>query len=523
MQVDKKLLQKISKALSNSDFDIAAGLREDEFNNFFVAHYKQQMAAGGGVYVAKDVPLPDLQLKYSYSVDAAITAELAPLTARDFGKIMSAWVASVPELLRFGHAPSTLPATAIGTITDPPPPNVRLRAPKITLTLTADDGSINPPATLSFSMRITGFISARTAGNQVTITIVPVDARIDDPAAFKKSLDDVIKRLGFRQQAPFSGDCVPLEQLIKHIINVVLASKIGSFVKEFSLPVPIHLFNNVALVSVGLDVVEKLVVVLAKVGITASVDRTSADIMKIPTNPTKADIEAARARIARDADISGVEKATIKEVSAAADYPNRGLFLLLHQRFFQIMANTFLIVSSGQQGGGGVGPIFYNYGWSMRTWNPIATIIGNTLEIDVDCEGRAWAQAGIHTHCGDISAGVSATADALPAKTNTIFYFENNSRELWMALGATPFTVSWSIGGLPWPLNDAIAALLDLFTDLGVVFIAAWGLRWKHKLTTLPDYFPGTQLKYDLSLDQQIVADQGSGALMAAGSVNFKS
>jgi hypothetical protein len=104
-----------------------------------------------------------------------------------------------------------------------------------------------------------------------------------------------------------------------------------------------------------------------------------------------------------------------------------------------------------------------------------------------------------------------------------MFFFDNQNRELWTSLAAQPFVITWTIGGLPWPLNDAVAGLLDIFTNLGVAFIAAFGIRWKQKLTTVPDYFPGTQLKYDLNLDQQVVADPSTGALMVAGTVNFKS
>ena len=215
--------------------------------------------------------------------------------------------------------------------------------------------------------------------------------------------------------------------------------------------------------------------------------------------------------------------AAMKKMSASATYPNKGLFLLLHQRFFQTLADALLVTSGSHQDGGNFGPIFYSYGWSFKTFNPTATINGNDLLISVYCQGDADAEAGVHTHCGDIAARVSASASASPAKTSTIFYFDNGNRELWMSLAAQPFTLQWSIGRLPWPLGDAVAKLLEIFSDLTVLFIAAFGLRWKQKLTKLPDYFPGTQLSYDLAMDKQVVLDAASGALMAAGSVNFKS
>jgi hypothetical protein len=407
---------------------------------------------------------------------------------------------TVPELKRYSKPPSTLSDKAAGSIVDPPPANVQLKAPKMTLTLTADDGSIHPPAVLKFSLTATGYLSASTSGNNAVLTIVPISLRLDNPGLFQKALAAVLKQRGFRTKGD-DPDCIPLEQLIRHIVNAVIGPRLSSFVKSFYFPVPIKLFNDIEVVSVGLDIVDKFAVVFATVGI-GNVDTRLVTAVAEKPNVTK--------------------KARVLELESVASYPNRGLFLLLGQNFFQLLANALLVYSAGKRDGGSWNGFFYDYGWSMRTWSPQAAISGNNLLIAVNVEGKASAEVGIHTHCGDIKAGVGAQADALPARAATQFFFANNSRELWMQFEAMPFTVKWSIQGLPWPLSQILGFLLDLFTNLGVAFISAWGLRWKQKLTTIPNQFPGTQLQYDLSLDQQIVADPSSGDLMAAGSVHFK-
>lgn len=524
--VSGALLKKVAKILDASNFDIAAGLREDEIRNFLTAHYGQQCPGGipGGVYAGGGT-LDELGLTYTFTVDAPIVATVAPLTAARFGALMQAWIATVPELAAFGAPPLALPPQASGTISDPPPPNIQLNAPQITLTVSATDGSINPPAVLQFSMTATGYVAASTSGDMVTVTVVPIAVRLDNPAGFQKQVISVLKDRGFDKKNDPDPNCIPLQKLILHIVNAVIAPKLSGFIQEFTFPVPIKLFNNVSILGVDLDVVDKLVVILATVGFSSpALNNTSFMIIEPQEIHSKKDkvVSIANSEFAQGAGDSK-KRAKMKKLDVSANYPNKGIFLLMHQRFFQVLADALLVISDGQQGGGSAGPIFYSYSWSIKTWGPTATINGNQLALSLNCEGRAGASAGIHTHCGDVSGGVSATADALPAQFDAIFYFDNNARELWTSVAPQPFTLSWNITGLPWPLSDIIAVLLDIFSDLGIAFITALGLRWKLKLTTLPDYFPGTQLKYDLNLDQQVVADSSTGALMVAGSVNFKS
>jgi hypothetical protein len=515
-------LKRVFNVLSNSDFDLAAGLREDEFNNFFAAHYKHEFAGNGGVYVGGG-RLEDLKLNYSYKVETPVVIALSPLTSKGFARVLASWFSTVPELSDYSTIPNPLPKNAAGAISDPPPPNVIVRAPKMALTIKTDSG---PQVTIEFSLRVTGYITATTTPNQVQIRITPIDARIDDPGAFKTQVDVALKKLGFRLAAGNDPDCIALRQVIFHIANVVLASKVASFVKELDLPVPIKLFDNVSIVSAGLDIVEKLVVVLAKVGVTSSALESS-QVLPTGDNPealkdaTSLALKRAEAEF-RESGGSREKAAKIAELKKIPNYPARGLFLLMHQRFFQLLADRFLVLSQSETGGGSWGPFFYKYGWSMKTWGPVAAVVGNGLQLSVNAEAGAWGEAGMHTHCGDISARLGASADALPAKFMATFYFDNNSRELWVTVDPQPFTLQWHIDGLPWPFNDLVAKFLDVFTDLGIAFIVLLGVRWKRKLTTLPSTFPGTSLQFVLTLDKQIVADPSSGALMAAGSVDFK-
>jgi len=518
--VDGSILRAIAARLAASTFDVAAGLREDELDGFLKAHYQQQSQGGhpGGVYIGQG-SLDDLGLKYSYSIGSPVTIALAPLSNAQFSRVMQSWMSTVPEIDSFGT-----PQAGVPTLTDVPPPNVQLQAPSITLSVSATDGSINPPATLTFSMTATGFISVTSSGGQAVVTIVPIDIRLDNPGTFQAALSALISALGFRDNAPPDSDCVSLKKLILHIVNSVIAPKLSSFVKEFHFPVPISLFDGVLITSVGLDVVNKLLVILANVSksnaVTAHLDvfAISPSDAKTRANDATTYAQEEHAKLIAGG-AGGVPPVTV--LQDAITYPNRGIFLLMRQSFFQTLADALLVTSASNQGSSG-GTIFYRWWWSMRTWNPITAIAGNGLAVSVDVQGSAGAEVGIHTHCGDISAGVSASASATPARADTVFSFQNQSRELWMSLALRPFTVNWTIGDLPWPLNKVIAALLDLFTDLGIQFIVAFGLRWKRKLTNVPDVFPGTQLTYDLSLDQNVIADPGTGALLVAGTITFK-
>ena len=89
MKVNGGILKTVAKLLDSSDFDVAAGLREDEFNNFLTAHYKQQSVSGkpGGVYIGGG-SLDDFGLLYTYSINASIVATIAPLTSARFKGLM---------------------------------------------------------------------------------------------------------------------------------------------------------------------------------------------------------------------------------------------------------------------------------------------------------------------------------------------------------------------------------------------------------------------------------------------------
>ena len=141
-------LKKTFVQLTQSAYDLAGGLREDVFNDFLTAHWSNDYPKPDTVYKGGD-RLADLLLRYDYDITAAAKIDLAPFTKKAFAKIYRSWIDTVPELHRYVTKPPKEPTTPYetGKFGDPPPENVKLLVPSVTLTLTPDGG---PSAQLSF-------------------------------------------------------------------------------------------------------------------------------------------------------------------------------------------------------------------------------------------------------------------------------------------------------------------------------------------------------------------------------------
>lgn len=515
-------LRKAFQLVASSGYELAAGLREDSLNDFLVSHWKTETSSSSSVYRGGG-RLDDLELSYEYAVAAPGQLDLAPLTDAQFQKLYASWVATIPELSRFLGSPEGLPKEVqkLGSIADQPPPNVRVTIPKLKLMIKTDSG---PQVTLDIGIRATAYIAVYKESGRHVVKITPIDVRLVDARSVAKAVDEALARLGI--ECRDNGDCIALKKVIFHIANVVLAKQIGSFITKLELPLPIDLFDGVAINNADLEIVDDLMVVLANIAVVSAAPSPARAGLVETNDPEELRRFAERELQSAEADFkSGPgndrKAAGVENLTANTRYPNRGVFLWLHQRLFQLLADKLLVMEDGKEHCDTWFIFKFCYGWFMKTWAPVAKILGNSLDVDLGFQGGAWAKACITTHCGDLCHTISATATAKPkARVETTFYFDNN--ELWMSSKPQPFFVDWEVGGLPWPFNKFIEFFLEVLTNLTLVFIVALGKRWKRKLTTLPSYFPGTSLTYTAAFDQYIVKDPDDSALMALGEVDFK-
>jgi len=503
---------RIAKLLNDTGYDVAAGLSEATLNDFLNAHWKSENASASSLYKGDGVAA-EVGLSWHYEVRSAAVIDLMPISAAAFARVYKSYLATVPELAR--HMPplrqGVMEANELGQLGDNPPPNVQLQIKNLFVQLTPNGGK---PVNFEYALTVTGIIQTEIVNGANILRILPISAKVTDPAALRGKIGSL-----FQTQAQMGPDCVALEKLVLYILNVVLANRIGSFVRQFELPVPIRVVNGVKITRVDLQVLADQLVMMGYLGRQAG--RPAAqelfDLQHADATATRQIAHALDSRVQAQAPQAEVLTVSNAMTALASQWPARGIFVILHQRLFQAIAATLHTQVSHQSGGSVIG-IHYSLDYEFDAGNATAIVTDTGLDVSADIHAHAGARAWISTHCGDVSAGVSADTAGHP-KFDARFSFEGRD----VVLTTTPerFTLNWNFGGLPFPLNKILGYILDILSDALIAVLALIGLSWKTKLTSLPDTFPGTDLKYDLKLDRRVIKDTSQPALLILGEVDF--
>lgn len=512
-------LSNAMRELNRSTFDVAAGINERTLNDFFDAHWKRERQKPGGIYRGEG-HLGEVGIRYAYNVKTPVSIDVSPLSQRAFARVFKGWASTVPELAAGSESLLQLP-----TGLNVPPPNFQIGVGNLSLTITTDTGI---KVVLSVKIKVTGYVTTDNADDVATIRLIPIDARVEDQATILASIEKSIGPVNKNNKE----DCVELRKLILYIVNVLIANRIGSFVKEFDIPLPLRLIDGVSITSLDLSVLEDTIFVKSTLDPT-KVKVAASQIGEFVESRNLSEFEQVSAYVAgeyksirqvqslRTSESGEAVRVTVSSLNRSR-VPNKGLFLILHQRFFQILADKFLVYDQRKVDSGSWNGINYEVGTHLRAWNPLAEVVGSGLNVSANFEGRAWARAWIKTHCGDISKTVSASLSGR-ARLGTLFYFTAGKRqELWMQARLRSFPTKWRIGGLPFPLNKIIAFILTLLTNFVIAFAAAFGARWKTKLTSIPNKFPGTDIEFEPNFEQRVSQYASEKALMIAAEPDFK-
>ncbi len=507
--------------LNALNYDLAGGLREDSLNDFFEAHFESESRSADSVYKGGG-KLPEIALEYAYDIKEQAHIDLAPIAPPKFAAIFASWSETVPELKRHGKAAFSLNS----------PANVAVTVNKIQLTVKAfPDGQPPIVVDLVLGIKVTAFVEVIDELGSHRLRITPIAARIVDQGSFLKQLDAALAstnknlKLAATDKAA-SPDCTSLRRMIVHLVNVLLAGKISKFVQEFDLPIPIELFDNISIVAADVDIVNDLLVVLARVDRSPSalnkIAEASASRFEKEFDLDFHDIVQGKQREARERlrQLSKPPKEHSLPAAKASSYPNRGIFLIISQRFMQMVADAKLNYAKSEKKCDGWAIFKFCYDWFLRVWNPKASVHGNDqVRIAADFQGGGGAKVCIETHCGDICHRIGATARATPALKAYLLF---KSDELWIDPIPEFFKVDWDVDGLPPPFKQFVEWILELLTYNAQLFVAAWLYFYQTKLTSLPTTFPGTQLEFDVDFDTKAVRLPGEDALVAMGEIDFK-
>ncbi|NIA14815.1 MAG: hypothetical protein GWP08_12125 [Nitrospiraceae bacterium] len=502
----RAVLKALTRKTKLGKFDLAAGVDEAILTDFGRAHHAKDYPNASTVYKGAG-KLEDLRLEFRYDIETPAAFDLAPIP--NFKSIYRAWALQVPEIRQ------NKDRKGFEAFLEQVPPSVKVHVPSVRMVVKPFEGA---EVEFRYAFTVTAFVEMTASGD---VRITPLGAVLDNPKAFEKALAQAIARS--RNAAGKSENtCYELRELIRHIVNVLLAGRISSFVREIDLPSAIDLFGGVQLKNVRVEVLQNFLVLASDIGVSEEraaqllLDTVLDDEERVVAYAAEAE-EAVNRMMP-----SPKEKAGIVALSAlaAGGLPDKGLFLYMSQNFFNTLANRLI----RYDGHGGKckrkGALEYCYSWFLRVWDGAARIAGNGLDVSFKFSGGAGARARLHTHCGATPwVGVSITATTDPTgKFRSDFYVKDN-RELWMSAGPHPFKVQWHFGGIPWPLNKIFALIFNLITNIGIGLTAYLGKRWHRRIASFPATFPGTGLTYKAKLNKRLVNVNGRLALL--GTIKF--
>jgi hypothetical protein len=513
MPVQEQSLRAASAALHASTYDVAAGLSEATLTDFLAAHHGAEEASASSIYRGKG-RAAEIGLSWSYHVKSPARLDLMPIAPATFARVYAGWMRTVPELARYVDARRPLGSepNEAGTLADDPPPNVQVQVANVEVIVETDTGIKVP---FNYAVTITGFVEVTAEDDTRVLRIVPVAAKVTDPAALNALVASAVPKATGMPAA----DCVELRKLILYLLNVLIANRIGSFVRQFSLPVPIDVVQGVTIGDVGLEVVDDLLVLMGRLSTTPAVvsneqaalesgdhDRIMMAAQTAKSTPTSLAADAQR-----------IPVRSLGERAALGPWPARGLFIILHERLFQAFAATVGYQTSAESCRSAFG-LKGCLGYAMRVWGVTAQVRANALHIAAQFQASGWLKVCISTHCGSKCHTVSANPESRP---NFDAVFAIRGRELWLTAAPGAFDIRWKIGGLPWPFNRLIEWALNTLSDVALLFARILYRQFEQKLTTFPEVFPGTSLRYTPSLDRQILKDPTQPALMILGELDF--
>ncbi len=482
-------------------FDLAVGAHENLFNNFLTAHHKIDYASPSSVYRGQG-EYPDLRLEFGYDIPNAATIDLAP--------IAEAKQESRRQLLLLPPVFAARKLQAMRRLLDAPEANLKIRVPKISLSLKVE-GMIKPVIlTYAFSVLARVEIDANR-----DLRFTPIKGEVEDPERLERDLQKLERR-----HAKAVGDptCYEVMDLIKHLINVTIANRISNFVQVIDLPSVVKIIQGFGLGDFNVQVMENFVVVTAK-AMTVAASLTT----RIPTyQEVKDHLDEEIASIQKRVNDRLAGAVQAKLFNMRANLPDKWLFAFLTLNLFQQAANAALNFqdSSGDHGKE-FGFIEWEWGLSYYVRNPKLAFAGDELHVDVDAGGAAFARARADTCCGATPwFGVSASLIPKPeARLKTKFYVKGGDT-LMMSAGTRPMWLHVDFKGLGWPLDQVISIILSAILSFLFLVGDIIGARWTKELAKLPAKFPGTSIPAKGELDGKIPIVDGKH-LAVTGKITF--
>jgi len=339
-------------------FDLSASINQSTLNNFLTVHHAVEYPKAQNVYKGSG-NISQINLAYAYDVQAAgqiILNPPAPAAGTDdFATKYKKWALNMPEILA-----SRKVSTGVLDFINTPPPNVEVVIPQVSITVTFTPLNTPTPKPVSVTLNysVTAMGSVRLTSQNI-LQIVPVSVVVSDATAFNAQKALAMQQL--KTAGALTADpCTQYEQLIEYVANELVAGRISTFIMNFPLPTPIHLFGSVGLANLGLSIANNYITITANAVLDASVPAITPAPRAVTTGATVPTFEVMNEGVSVAVAPASGKGASAQKTKAADPAPAPaapGVILLISNNFFQLLADQFLNIS-GQGSKNGSASIF---------------------------------------------------------------------------------------------------------------------------------------------------------------------
>lgn len=509
------------------DQDVAAGVHESSLNSFLATHHEIHYSVGGPSLYKGGDKVDQLKLKWSYDVAKPASIDISPLSAAE-QKLVSDSLRRQPEFLRFGN---DLRAALKASLEAEP--NVKLQLPTVNLRVEFDDPAGPPPIVVGMSLTVLGLLTQRPDGQ---LEFLGLNAFVDEPKMIA-AINEGLKNLNISSSEVViraDGACYPIDKLLRYVAGQLLAARIRQFSQTIPFPSVITLSPELKLREIKAFADHNFVAAGGNAELAAMT--ASGDIL-----PTGDEIREGRA-MAGDATVfpagPAEQKAALSSAStdpalshafgvAGADIPvdDQSLFLRIAKSVFDKLIDKELNRTFSDGDSERKGDAEWEWGYRATLSNPSCEFSDSqSMTVSAKFVASGFARIRLHLHCGPTPwwrTGIKIRPTNGDGRIRAVLGLGSDTKRVFLKMRIKSFGIiaepeNWW-NPIDWVLALVVTAIGNSIFPLLVALFA----RIETVLVELPDTFPGTEMKYDLTnrtfrfVDQDYFAFTGKLAFRA--------
>lgn len=487
------------------DQDIAAGVHESSLNSFLAIHHEIHYSVGGPSLYKGGDKVDQLKLKWSYDVAKPASIDISPLSAAEQKQVLDS-LRRQPEFLRFGNA---LRAALKASLESEP--NVKLQLPTVTLHVEFDDPAGPPPIDVGMSLTVLGLLTQRPDGQ---LEFLGLDAFVDEPKLIA-AINEALKNLNITPSGVViraDGACYPIDKLLRYVAGQLLAARIRQFSQTIPFPSVINLSPELRLTEIKAFADHNFIAAGGNAELATMA--ASGDI-----SPTADEIREGRA-MAGDAAIFPIGQTEQKTVlssapadpafsqafgAAGADIPvdEQSLFLRIAKSVFDKLINKELNRTLSDGDSERKGSAEWEWGYRATLSSPTCDFSdAQSMTVSAKFAGSGFARIRLHLHCGPTPwwrTGIRIRPTNGDGRIRAVLGLGSDAKRIFLKTRIKSFGIIAEPENWWNPIDWVLALVVTAIGNSIFPFLVALFARFDTVLVELPEAFPGTEMKYDLT------------------------